>query len=118
MKKISSIISSLVAKLRKNHTETTICSQQQKRKKIIVVSKSAEHLHQYLHTVMSMVKSIMSEKDSEFVSQTQIGHILKRNKIVLPVSLEEFFKIYKSVFKTDVDVFTNERTVSLRPQYR
>ena len=89
------------------------------RKFIVVVdNRRSVHLRPYLTSVISGVRTLMAENESDFVLYSQVSLLLKRNKMVLPVALGEFFKVYKSVFKTAKHPQTNALTVSLRTQYR
>lgn len=90
----------------------------QTKKIIIVVKKPCSHLEPYFKAVRATVKTMMDEKKSDFVLQSQIGHRLKQNNVNLPVSLSEFFKVYYSVFKTSFCPETKALTVSLRPSFR
>lgn len=101
----------------KMETEQTFRKPQ--RKLLVVVdSRRSVHLRPYLISVISSVRTLMAENESDFVLYSQVGLLLKRNKMVLPVALGEFFKVYKSVFKTAKHPQTNALTVSLRTLYR
>ncbi len=85
---------------------------------VVVNSPHSAHLSPYLTKVISVVRTLMAENESDFVLHSQVGHLLKRNKFVLPVPLGEFFRVYKNIFKTANHPQTNAATVSLKANYR
>lgn len=117
MKKIDSIIKVFFRKKNDKKQELNVTEEQHKRV-IIVVKKSSKNLMPYFNGVLNTVKKLLTETKDDFVLQSQVGHILKQNKISLPVTLGEFFKVYSSVFKTSVHPVTNALTVTIRSNFR
>ena len=72
-----------------------------------------------LDKVILSIRQVIGKKEKQegrkltFALQSQVGIQLKRDGVVLPVSLGEFFSTYPDFFKTGTHPYTNALTVSV-----